>query len=85
MADTPKNPDTPVTFTERQAESKVIPPPNPNIRYPEVASIPPGQKSVVVIPKTDEFPNRENTDNQESQPVKEQVVRIDAVDGEPTP
>lgn len=65
MADT-TNPDIPVTFTERQAESKVIPPKDPSIRFPEVAAIPPGQKSVVVIPKTDEFPERENVDNQET-------------------
>jgi len=35
----------------RQAESKVIPPPRTDVKYPEVASIPPGQKSVIVIPK----------------------------------
>lgn len=58
----------------RQAESKVIPPRDPSIVFPEVAAIPPGQKSVVVlpkpatveIPKPDEFPTQENDQIQET-------------------
>jgi hypothetical protein len=38
----------------RYAESKVIPPPRTDIKFPEVASIPPGGKAVVVIPKDPE-------------------------------
>jgi hypothetical protein len=68
----------------RQAESKVIPPKNPDIRYPDVAVIPPGHTSVIVIPKTKEV-NTEHPDEVPQPDRKEQVVRIDAVAGEPTP
>jgi hypothetical protein len=43
--------DTKEYPTTRQSESKVMPPPDPEIRFPDVAVIPPGQKSVVIIPK----------------------------------
>jgi hypothetical protein len=64
-------------------EMKVIPPPNPTIRYPDVAVIPPGQKSVVIIPKESEVNTGEG--EVEIKPPQENIVRIDAVAGEPTP
>ena len=57
-------------------EMKVIPPPNPSIRYPDVAAIPPGQKSVVILPKEKEV---------ETDKPQELVIRHDVVQGEPTP
>lgn len=35
----------------RQSESKVMPPPDPEVRFPDVAVIPAGQKAVIILPK----------------------------------
>jgi hypothetical protein len=61
----------------RQAESKVVPPANKSIKYPEVAVIPAGQKQVVVIPKTQDELDKEET--------KEQVVKLDVTESDALP